>query len=113
MRKAILSLLLLSFIAVGIAVAGDEASTSVITVKGSAKNTGVVTLEVTKDSKSYELTCNETMPSCAELKKGNYRMLELPKNRGVYECRNVRVYPESAANADDAAQLGEYCLVTQ
>ena len=99
--------------AAGVAVAGDGSPTSVITVKSSAKNTGVVTLMVTKDSKSFELTCNESMPSCADLKKGSYRMLELPKNRGVYECKNVRVYAESVSDVDNAEQLGEYCLVAQ
>lgn len=43
-------------------------------------------------------------------------MVELPKNFGMYECRDIEVYPESAATTDTAPpdkdkKLGEYCLV--
>lgn len=79
-------------------------------VKNSETNSGVVTLQISKESKEFELTCNDGLPGCTVLKKGTYRMLELPKNRGMYDCKNVRVYAESAAGPEDE-KLGEYCLV--
>lgn len=113
MRNALI-FLFLSFILVGaMALAADESSTSAITVKASAKSSGVVTLLITKDAKSFQLSCNETMPSCVDLKKGNYRMLELPKNHGMYDCQDVRVFAESATSTDDDSKLGEYCLAAQ
>lgn len=113
MRTAIIFVLVLSFItlAVGTAIAADDSSTSVITVKNSYKNNGGIAVQITKDSKDFVLSCNESMPSCKDLKKGKYRMEVLPKNHGVYECTDVRVYAESAS-ADDA-ELGEYCLDAQ
>jgi len=43
-------------------------------------------------------------------------MVELPKNFGMYECRDVEVYPQSAATPDSTLpdkdkKLGEYCLL--
>jgi hypothetical protein len=49
------------------------------------------------------------MLSCASLKRGTYTMVELPKNFGVYDCRDVEVYPESPQPAKNT-KLGEYCL---
>ena len=91
------------------ALAQDEPTTSVIIVKNSETNSGVITLQISKESKSYELTCNDGLPGCTVLKKGTYRMLVLPKNRGMYDCQNVRIYAESAAEDDE--KLGEYCLL--
>jgi hypothetical protein len=113
MRNAVVVLFLLSLFAAGTAVSQDEPSTSVITVKNSYKNNGGVLLQITKGTKNFELTCNETMPSCAELKKGNYRMLELPKNHGMYDCDDVKVYPESTTNTDESEPLGEYCMAAK
>jgi len=112
MRNAIIFFLALILVG-AVAFATDDASTSAITVKGSQKNSGVITIQITKDSKAFELNCNQTMPSCTDLKKGNYRMLELPKNHGMYDCQDVRVFAESAASTDDDAKLGEYCLEAQ
>jgi hypothetical protein len=38
-------------------------------------------------------------------------MIQLPKNFGMYECRDVEIYPESAVTSDKDKKLGEYCLV--
>ena len=115
MRNAIIILFFLSLVAflAGSAIAQDEGSTSVITVKNSYKNNGGVLLQITKGAKNFELTCNESMPGCAELKKGNYRMLELPKNHGMYDCDDVKVYAESTTNSEESEPLGEYCLAAK
>ena len=89
---------------------------SFITVRNSELNNGVVILEVLKEGKAYQLQCNQGAPGCTNLKNGNYLMVELPKNFGMYECRDIEVYPESAATTDTAPpdkdkKLGEYCLV--
>ena len=87
-----------------------------ITVRGSELNSGVVIIDVLKASKAYQLQCNEGASGCTNLKNGNYIMVELPKNFGMYECRDVEVYPQSGATSDTALpdkdkKLGEYCLV--
>ena len=87
-----------------------------ITVRGSELNNGVVIMDVLKASKAYQLQCNQGAAGCTNLRNGDYLMVELPKNFGMYECRDVEVYPESAATPDTALpdkdkKLGEYCLV--
>jgi hypothetical protein len=37
-------------------------------------------------------------------------MVELPKNFGMYECKDVEIYPEFAVNPDKDEKLGEFCL---
>jgi len=111
--RAILLLLTSVFLLAIVVLAADDSSTSAITVKGSGKDGGVITLQITKDSKPFELTCNVGTSSCVELKKGNYRLLELPKNHGMYECRDVQVFPESGTGTEDEDKLGEYCLAAK
>jgi hypothetical protein len=70
---------------------------------------------VLKANTAYQLQCNEGAVGCTNLKNGNYLMVELPKNFGMYECRDVEVYPQSAGTPDGAPpdkgkKLGEYCL---
>ena len=84
--------------------------------RASELNNGVVTLNVLKASTGYQQQCIEGAPGCTNLKNGNYLMVELPKNFGIYESRDVEVYPQSAAAPDTAPpdkdqKLGEYCLV--
>jgi len=69
---------------------------SYITIRGSELNNGVVILDVLKADKTYELQCNHAVPRCTTLKNGRYQMIELPKDFGMYECKNVEIYPESA-----------------
>ena len=83
---------------------------SAITVKGSELNNGVVIVDVVKDGKGYDLQCNEASGRCTVLKSGKYLMVEMPKNMGMYECRDVQVYVEGADPAV-GKQIGEYCLV--
>lgn len=81
---------------------------SYITVRGNELNNGVVIIDVLKAGKSYELQCNAGASGCTALKNGRYQMVELPKNFGMYECKDVEVYAESAVNP---AKVGEYCLI--
>lgn len=93
-----------------------------ITVKGNDLNSGVVILDAQMAGKDYQLQCNQGASGCAVLKVGKYQMVELPKDFGMYECRDVEIYGEAVVpsdamkpdkpdkpNKDD--KLGEYCLV--
>jgi hypothetical protein len=84
---------------------------SFITVKGSELVSSVVIVNVVRTGKAFELQCNQGAPGCTALKSGKYRMLELPKNFGMYDCRNVEVYPESAIDPEKDKKLGDYCLI--
>lgn len=112
MKKIIGLFFLLALVRLFDAVEVCAQEKSYITVRGSELNNGVVILDVLKASKSFQLQCNQGAPGCTSLKNGNYLMVELPKNFGVYECRDVEVYPQSAATPDTAPdktmKLGEY-----
>lgn len=82
---------------------------SVITVKDSSVATGVIIVDAQMAGKAVELQCNQETPGCTNLKRGTYLMVELPKNHGIYDCKDVQVFPESA-NPDTDQKLGEYCL---
>ncbi len=116
MKKTILLFFLLALVRWFGAVDVCAQEKSYITVKDSQLNNGVVILDVLKASKSFQLQCNQGAPGCLNLKNGMYLMVELPKDFGMYECRDVEVYPQSAATsdavpADKSKRLGEYCLV--
>jgi hypothetical protein len=83
---------------------------SAVSVKGSQLSNGVVVVDVLKEGKEYELQCNEGNPHCTALKAGKYQMVELPKNTGLYECRDVEIYSEGAVSGADK-KIGEYCLL--
>ncbi len=82
---------------------------STIMVKDSGTYTGVVVITATSSGKTIELQCNQSSTSCALLKGGNYVMVLLPKNHGMYDCQNVDIYA-SDADPDNAQKIGEYCL---
>jgi hypothetical protein len=84
---------------------------SYILVRGSDLNSGVVMVDIVNTGKAYQLQCNLGAPGCAVLKNGKYQMVELPNNFGIYECKDVEVYPEDAINSDKDKKLGEYCLI--
>jgi hypothetical protein len=108
-KKAIL----LSSLAIVVFLIAAQASAqekSYVTVRGNGLNNGVVTVDVLKDGKTYRLSCNDGMPGCNSLKVGKYQMVELPKNFGMYECKNIEVYPELPANPEKDSRLGQYCL---
>jgi hypothetical protein len=116
MKKVIVLLFLLALFGGFGAMQTSAQEKSYITVRGSELNNGVVIMYILKESKAYQLQCNQGAAGCTNLKTSNYLMVELPKNFGMYECRDVEVYPESAATSDTAlpdrdSKLGEYCLV--
>ncbi len=81
-----------------------------ITVKSAEKNSGVIVVTINDGKKTAELNCNDGFPQCAAPKPGEYWMVKLPANHGVYECQNVDLFP-SASDPDTADKFGEYCLV--
>jgi hypothetical protein len=81
-----------------------------ITVKGKELNNGVVILAVQEGKNSFDLRCNKDVSGCTVLEPGDYMMVRLPKNRGLYDCANAEVY-RKAANSEVGDKLGQYCLV--
>ena len=93
-----LFLLLTLFLLLFSAVEGSAQTKSYITIRGSELNNGVVILDVVKAGKTYRMQCNVGAAGCTTLKDGKYLMLELPENFGMYECKDVEVYPEAAVD---------------
>ena len=83
---------------------------SKITVKSTEKNNGVVFVTIKDGAKTIDLNCNEGFPNCSSPKAGDYWMVRLPKNRGVYECQNVELYPGDVEDTEGAQKVGSYCL---
>jgi hypothetical protein len=81
-----------------------------VKVKSSVVVTGVVVVHVLKDGKPLDLQCNEGATTCKALPSGSYLMLQLPKNHGMYDCKNVEMYRGDQDKPEDEA-LGNYCLV--
>jgi len=86
------------------------ADKSLVTVKDSTVNNGVILVTIRESGKAFELQCNQTAPNCNAAKPGDYWMVRLPKNYGLYDCNNVDLYPQSANPEDQGQLLGEYCL---
>lgn len=89
---------------------------SQVKVKGTKTVNGVVAVDVTKGGKVISLQCNEGQPACNPIKAGDYWLVELPENHGMYDCKNVEVYPGDKdpgdeEDRDDSKRLGAYCLV--
>ncbi len=82
-----------------------------VKVKSSEVVTGVVIVHIEKDAKVLELQCNEGAGNCKALQSGNYLMVELPKNYGLYDCKNVEIYRGDQDKAESAEKVGAYCLV--
>ncbi len=81
-----------------------------ITIKSHEVNNGVVIIAAQEGKTQIGLQCNKEMPNCNSPSPGSYLMVRLPKNHGMYECQNVRIYA-SSADPDTDPILGEYCLV--
>jgi len=73
--------------------------------------TKVVIVHVEKDGKSLDLQCNEGMGYCKALPSGSYRMVELPKNFGMYDCKNVEIYRADQDKSKSDELIGAYCLM--
>lgn len=81
-----------------------------ITVKSKEVNNGVVILTVQNGNNVFDLQCNKNVSGCTALQPGDYMMVRLPKNRGLYDCANAEVY-RTSANPEAGDKLGQYCLV--
>jgi len=82
-----------------------------VKVKSSEVVTGVVIVHIQKDAKALELQCNEGAGFCKALPSGPYLMVELPKNYGMYDCKNVEIYRGDQDKPEAAEMVGAYCLV--
>ena len=86
-----------------------------ISVKSAETNNGVVivtaqTLASAPGTKTQiELQCNESVSSCTAPAAGTYLVVQLPKNRGIYECANVDIFP-GTTDPPTAPKVGQYCL---
>ena len=81
-----------------------------VKVKGSVVVTGVVIVHVLKDGKPLDLQCNDGASGCKALSSGDYLMLQLPENHGMYDCKNVEMYRPDQNKEEDEA-IASYCLV--
>ncbi len=112
MRKAAILfgvLLIVLFVPLALS-AQEQLESQKITVKGKEVNNGVVILAVQEGKNSFDLRCNKDVSGCTVLEPGEYAMVRLPKNRGLYDCANAEVY-RKAANSEVGDKLGQYCLV--
>jgi hypothetical protein len=82
-----------------------------VKVKSSEVVTGVVIVHVQKNGKPLELQCNEGATTCKALPSGNYLMVQLPENYGMYDCKNVEMYRGDQDKPEAAEKIGAYCLV--
>lgn len=101
------SLILLVLLAAAALLAQEK---SQITVKETTVSTGVVIVTANAAGKPVELQCNQSMSACTVLKPGEYWMVRLPKNHGMYDCANVDLFPKSA-DPETSEKIGEYCLI--
>lgn len=115
MKKATIlfvAVLLLVFFAAVAMVAQEQPQSRPITVRSSEVNNGVVILAAREGKNSFELHCNQGVPDCAVPEPGNYMMIQLPKNHGVYDCANVDLY-RTTTDSRIGDKVGEYCLVEE
>lgn len=105
MKKALILLIIL----VAVVVLAQEKTSSMV-VKEATVATGVIIVTADLGGKSVELQCTQGMSACVSLKNGKYVVVQLPKNRGMYDCQNVEVYAEGA-NPETAQRIGAYCLI--
>src|SRR5438874_10376783 len=81
---------------------------SPVVVKNTSVTTGVIIIDVQLKGKPAELQCNEGSPSGTKLKPGDYRMVQLRKNHGMYDCQNGEFYWRTASDIDK--KMGGYGL---
>lgn len=83
---------------------------SQITVKSNELNSGVVIITAVEGKSSLELQCNKSMIGCKALEPGDYVLVRLPKNHGMYDCANVEVFA-SGGDPAESQKIGAYCLI--
>ena len=82
---------------------------TLIAVKSSSTTSGVIVVTIRQDNKPLELQCTQTAPYCVAPQAGDYWMVKLPPNHGLYDCDNVDLYAHGA-DPDTAQKIGEFCL---
>lgn len=111
MKKVVVSLALGAVMVGGTTfLAQEQNDLQKINVKSREINNGVVILAVQDGKSSFELQCNKGASGCSVLDPGEYMMLRLPKNQGMYDCANAEIY-RKGANAQSGERLGQYCLI--
>ena len=90
--------------------AQEETPNEKITIKSKDVNNGVVILGVQGVKNSFELQCNKGASGCTLLDPGEFVMIRLGHNRGLYDCENAEVYKKSA-EAQPTDRVGQYCLI--
>jgi hypothetical protein len=88
------------------------ADKTLVTVKDSSVNNGVVLVNVKVEGKSLELQCTQSAPFCKTVQTGSYWMVHLPENHGLYDCDNVDLFAQSD-DPETAQKVGEFCLNTK
>ena len=112
-KGAVLFLVVLLFLLLApVALSAQEQGESQkITIKAKEVSSGIVVLVAVQGGKnSFELQCNKGLSGCTILEPGDYMMVRLPKNRGLYDCANAEVYKIST-NSGAGEKIGQYCLV--
>jgi hypothetical protein len=82
---------------------------ALVTVKSSESVSGMLLVTVTENGKKLQLQCTAQQAWCTAVKAGEYQMVRLPKNHGMYDCQNVDLFA-STADVENDDKLGEYCL---
>jgi hypothetical protein len=81
-----------------------------ITVKRTEVNNGVVLITAHSEKAPIALQCNKDFLGCSVLKPGEYVMVHLAKNHGLYECSNVTIYAKGQNPDSEGEELGTYCI---
>lgn len=111
MKREIVLFLLLALFLLLCPVEVSAQNKSNIIVVDYELNNGVVIIDILKEGKRYQLQCNDGLSGCMHLKSGKYVMVELPKNRGTYQCKNIEIYRDFVGDAENGEKLGNYCLL--
>jgi hypothetical protein len=80
-----------------------------VTVKKTDTVSGIILVTATENGKQIEFQCTAQQAWCTALKAGEYQLVRLPKNHGMYDCQNVDLF-SSTADVDNDQKVGEYCL---
>ena len=80
-----------------------------VTVKTTQTISGIVLVTLSENGKQLEIQCTAQQSWCTAVKPGEYQMVRLPKNHGMYDCQNVDLF-SSTADVENDQKLGEYCL---
>jgi len=82
---------------------------ALVTVTSSESVSGMLLVTVTENGNKLQLQCTAQQAWCTAVKAGDYQMVRLPKNHGMYDCQNVDLFA-STADVENDDKLGEYCL---